>query len=130
MKRKRGSSTRSRRVIRDNANRMLPTPVRSVQLDLEDFLRKPTEIEDRRQYHPDDDWRSPRDVRGNSDHVLVVTGHDRKRVVSPFVGFEVPQQVMVCVRRKQRREVLHALNKTGRGGQRRPRRGPYSDVRC
>jgi len=52
--------------------------------------------------------------------------------LSRRVGFSHPWQVIVCVRRKRRREVLHALRKTGRGGskQRKPRRNFWSEVRC
>lgn len=40
-----------------------------------------------------------------------------------------PRNVAVCVRRKDRREVLHALRRVGRGGGRR-RRNEWSDVHC
>lgn len=43
--------------------------------------------------------------------------------------FAVPQKVIICVRRKQRREVLHALGKT-RGGSGRKRRNSWSNVSC
>lgn len=52
--------------------------------------------------------------------------------LSRRVGFQHPWQVMICIRRKQRKEVLHAFKKTGSGGgkQRRPRRNFWSEVRC
>lgn len=58
--------------------------------------------------------------------------------LSRRVGFQFPWQVMICIRRKRRREVLHALNVAGRifraggggGGFRRPRRNRFSEVRC
>lgn len=43
--------------------------------------------------------------------------------------FAQPDNTLVCIRRKSRREVLFAKRKRGRGGSRR-RRTPYSDVRC
>lgn len=51
------------------------------------------------------------------------------------VGFALPWQVVVCVRRKRRREVLHAFRIAGaRGAMRRlfrkPRRNEWSEVRC
>lgn len=47
---------------------------------------------------------------------------------SPVLAFKAPRQVVVCVRRKQRREVLLAL---GRGGRNRPgRRTPFSGISC
>lgn len=53
--------------------------------------------------------------------------------LSKRVGFALPWQVIVCVRRKRRREVLHALNVAGGKGiakGRRIRRTEYSEVRC
>lgn len=46
--------------------------------------------------------------------------------------FAIPNVVAICVRRKQRREVLHALSriaKPGKGASRR-RRSFWSDVKC
>lgn len=54
------------------------------------------------------------------------------RVLSPRVMFAAPSNVALCVRRRMRREVLHALNlthKAGRSGK--PRRyNRYSQVKC
>lgn len=58
--------------------------------------------------------------------------------ISRRVGFQHPWQVMICIRRKRRREVLHALDIAGRrfrsgsggGGWKRPRRTQFSEVRC
>lgn len=51
------------------------------------------------------------------------------KLISSF-GFVHPKKVLICVRRKMRKQVLHAFNKTGKSGQRRPRRSPYSDIHC
>lgn len=64
------------------------------------------------------------------------TGHAydafRPAHLSRRVGFQHPWQVMICIRRRQRREVLFALGRGGSGGGRRkkPRRTFYSEVRC
>lgn len=48
-----------------------------------------------------------------------------------FYSFTVPQQVMVCVRRKQRKEVMHALGHAGsRKRQAKPKRNETSYIRC
>lgn len=44
--------------------------------------------------------------------------------------FSSPFRVLVCVRRKIRKEVLHAFRKTGKGGQKRPLRTRYRDISC
>ena len=56
----------------------------------------------------------------------------RKSGVSPFFVFKGPKGVMVCVRRKERREVLFAGGRAGKGirVRARRRRNEYSDVRC
>lgn len=52
-----------------------------------------------------------------------------KRVPAQL-AFTAPRETLVCVRRARRKEVLHALRKTGKGGQRRPRRSPWSKIKC
>lgn len=45
--------------------------------------------------------------------------------------FKRPEFVAICIRRHERREVLHALQKVGKGsGGKRPRRNQWSNVRC
>lgn len=47
----------------------------------------------------------------------------------PVVAFAAPEHVMICHRRKTRREVLLAKGRGG-AGNRRPRRNEWSDVSC
>lgn len=57
------------------------------------------------------------------------TGRASMRV--PYqIAFSAPQETLVCVRRHRRKEVLHALKKTGKRGQRKPRRSTFSNTRC
>lgn len=46
------------------------------------------------------------------------------------VGFVVPRSVAVCVRRKERREVLHALGKVRKRGGGSRRKNLFSHVKC
>lgn len=47
------------------------------------------------------------------------------------VAFQQPKQVIACIRRKQRRGVLHALRKTGKGsGYGKKPRNLWSNIRC
>lgn len=87
-------------------------------------------VEDRRTYHPDV-YRPVRSTRVPR-HRLIVPARAQKaaRPARLFsVGFRNPSELLVCVRRKVRREVLLAKGRGG-GGHRRPRRNAYSDVRC
>lgn len=108
-----------------------PSPVRPVakratrQMSLGLF----PEVEDRRFYHPlgtsapAASFKKPR-------HTLAA-GKPFSPKVSPLISaFSAPSGVLICVRRKQRKEVLHALQKTGKVGQRRPRRSEFSSVQC
>lgn len=134
---------KNRRVTSANANRRLPrssSPPRSRQLDIEyDFLRK---AEDRRTYHPEGNSRPARSVSRSRPRLEV---RDRPLKLNPdifrnirafpsqtkaIVAFSAPKDVLVCIRRNRRKEVLHAIGKAGKKGQRPPRRGPYSDIHC
>lgn len=111
-------------------------------------------LEDRRQFHPEGPVRPPRSF----DHYSTVKIHEPKnrsaakrtrtyspssdlwdnprkstrnrRAASQEIGFSAPDRVAICIRRKRRREVLHALRKTGRGGRVRRRLNHYSKIRC
>lgn len=94
------------------------------------------DVEDRRQFYPAVHYRPARTFRGWARLGLVAPQSNRSsRARSAMTGpisFRAPEATLVCVRRHQRREVLHALKKTGgRGGrQRRPRRNVFSSVSC
>lgn len=44
--------------------------------------------------------------------------------------FTTPKTVTVCIRRKQRKEVLHAIGKSGKNRGRRYRRTQWSSISC
>lgn len=94
-----------------------------------------TVVEDRRQAHPLAFFAPAKQIDGTQGHQLVPkrpAKRGRSNVVPVRVQFAAPERVVLCVRRKRRKEVLHALKKTGRGGgrQRRRRRTWFSDVSC
>lgn len=85
----------------------------------------PRPLEDRRQYHPLGRAR-PAEATRRQARRLVTRGAKFERI-----GFFTPSKVAICVRRKIRREVLHALKIAGgRGHFRKRRRSFYSSVRC
>ena len=47
-----------------------------------------------------------------------------------FLGFRDAHNVLTCVRRKQRKQVLFAKRKAGCGGQKKPRWSALSRIRC
>lgn len=60
----------------------------------------------------------------------------KKTTPSPLelyqAGFAAPdiQRATICAKRAARKEILHAFNKTGKVGQKKPRRSPNSDIHC
>lgn len=99
------------------------------------------ELEDRRTWNPEGSL-SPARSFSKPRHRLTVV--DRRKPTSyqfslkksfpsqtrAIVAFRAPSRVLVCVRRNMRKQVLHALRKTGMTGQKRPRRSVYSSVSC
>lgn len=140
---------RSRRTRRDTsaiANRRLPrsqTPSVSPRRMQSDFLRS---VSDGRFFNPEPSYVSQRSLSGlrhrlklyeprarrivSSRHESSVQMRSVQSSVPTAIGFTAPKSMLVCVRRQQRREVMHALNKSGRGGQKRPRFNEFSKVRC
>lgn len=47
-----------------------------------------------------------------------------------LVAFRDPDRVLICARRRQRREVMFARRKTGKRGQKRPKFSWFSKVSC
>lgn len=86
-------------------------------------------VEDRRQYHPAGQYRpasSPRKAVAPTS----IAKRSAMSVGHPYRVFNAPSHVAICVRRKVRDEVLHALGKTGRGSGRPRRRTQWSNVKC
>lgn len=49
--------------------------------------------------------------------------------ISDLIGFRTPGRVAICVRRRIRKEIMHALGKAGKG-HKRPRHNAFSKVKC
>lgn len=103
-----------------------PRPIRLTPLQL---------VEDRRTWHPD--GRIHRPIRMTTTQrprlkPVAFSAPKFKNTLPTKIGFDVPRKVAICVRRKQRKEVLHALKKTGRsgGGRKKARRNIHSDIHC
>lgn len=56
--------------------------------------------------------------------------NSRKGTLPATVAFSQPKQVSVCIRRKARREVLFAKQRTNKGARARRNRNQWSDVKC
>lgn len=89
-------------------------------------------IEDRRTFSFAGPHRSARST-SSAHHQLVVkkapVSSHRGFSLSPHVAFHAPKKVLICVRRKTRREVLFAKNRYG-GHHKKPRRNFFSSVSC
>lgn len=88
-----------------------------------------SDVEDRRQYHPAGHHRPASSPR----KAVAPSSIDARSAMSPghpLRVFNAPSHVAICVRRKVRDEVLHALGKTGKGSGRPRRRTQWSKVKC
>lgn len=87
------------------------------------------EVEDRRTFHPAR-IRTAAPIFSRSSTRLVAPRSVRGAFPSSKVGFAVPHDVAICVRRKQRKEVLHAKGRAGGKVSRFRRRNEFSNVKC
>lgn len=91
------------------------------------------DVDDRRRFHPAGPFLRPAvSIRNRSDTRMSVK-RGLRRMAWHAVGFAVPDFVITCIRRKQRKEVLHAINfGGGGGGSVRPyrRRNALSNIYC
>ena len=121
---------------RDRSPRKLVSPVSILspvrrRLVLTPVRRFP--IGDRRFFHPMGELRPVVSVERAARRLVPARKAlpSRSRVSIPErIGFAVPEKVMVCVRRKVRREVIHAKRLTGRGARAPRRRNIWSNVSC
>lgn len=113
-----------------NPSRLVVRSTKKTKSDL-------TAISDRRRFHPDGEAR-PAPSFKKSRHRLTERSYNRPKAGKKYktqsfvtkIGFEEPEKVLVCVRRKIREEVLHAFKKTGRRGQKRKKFNFYSSISC
>lgn len=92
-----------------------------------------TPIMDRRIYHPEGIYSPVYTKFAQPTKIKEVRTRVYTRPTVSFrhdFGFANVSQVITCVRRKIRKQVLHAFKKTGKSGQRTPRYNYLSKVRC
>jgi len=82
-------------------------------------------VGDRRQWQPDRSTRPPHSLRPGASRVMA-DAYKRLHTLK----FADPRFVGICVRRKIRREVLHALKRTKKGSGGAKRRNFWSDISC
>lgn len=84
-------------------------------------------FEDRRQWHPERWGRPVLGLKRAATRVVVAPRSGP--TLTSRIAFADPRKVFVCLRRKIRREVIHALGKGG-GGNKAPKRKPTSNIEC
>lgn len=114
-------------------SRSLPSPL------VEDFLDNysssvrslDTQVEDRRTYTPA--GRSARPPASSRRHLAKTKPTKLTAFAQQAIQtFAHPKSVLICLRRKMREEVLHALGKSGKGSrfQKKPKYNQHSNIRC
>lgn len=101
-----------------------------------------TEYEDRRAYHPEQDFRPATLVTGGTAKLRTKDRRSKKtddwftpiqslqNQTKAIIAFAESPATILCVRRATRRQVIHAKRLNGRSGQRRPRRNFFSNISC
>lgn len=118
----------SRRRRLNRIARRDPLPIASLRLVVRPLVRRPDRLLFDRRLH------DPRARRFRTYPVSAYRRSERVRArdrstLSPLTyHFAVPKHVQVCVRRKERREVLFASGRTKARG--RKRRNVWSEVKC
>lgn len=90
--------------------------------------------EDRRAFHPYGPDRLPGTFRQRDAASITLRRSSPaagNRMPRDVLQFRAPKQVLLCIRRQRRREVIHALGKAGSGSRARNRkRNEYSNISC
>lgn len=105
-----------------------PTPYQKQikQLQLYNSFMKSAELSatpDRRAFRPDKTINPPASIRRGATRIR--TGYHPRSL-----NFHTPNLIALCVRRKVRKEVLHALRKAGKGGQKKRKLNFWSRIGC
>jgi hypothetical protein len=101
---------------------------RSVALpDLDTVWSTLNDVEDRRHFTP---GRSGSFQAASTRSRVTPTKTNLSLTSSVIEAFKAPRNVAICVRRKIRKQVLHALKKTGKGSSPPRRRNNWSNVKC
>lgn len=88
-------------------------------------------LEDRRTFYPDPLFRPAAALPRHAARIIASSsGGGNAFYPSSRIAFAAPRGVAVCVRRKERREVIHAIGKAGSRVSRRRRRTWTSEVDC
>lgn len=130
MARKSKSKSRTRRVVFTPSVQRYR--VRTMPLSAVSLSSPLLSMEDRRTFHP---LRDLRPVASFVKSAARVVAKQRVNFPQPsqtkaLLAFADPRRVLVCVRRRIRREVLHAKRIAGSGGMRKPRRNALSSISC
>lgn len=126
------NNSRSQRGYHYPTTNYVAAPVYRFSSVLPDLVRS---LEDRRTFHPLQDYRPARALSMHSAEVVIsrrTHPHAQRNATLPrdHFSFRVPAKVAICAKRQIRKEVLFAkrLTRKGAGGSR--RRNYYSDVGC
>lgn len=87
---------------------------------------------DRRNYHPLGINRPAKTLRDTTPNIVVPTKKEKRHRQSNLarVTFANPKDVLTCLRRSVRKQVIHAKRKSGKKGQRKPIRNRLSQIGC
>lgn len=127
------SRRRDRRPVYDLPVYRPPVIVRPRLILRPIVIRRPPVNLDRRTFHPDGRFR-PAPTLVRAARRLVVARPQKPRLsvsqLNHRIGFAIPKKVLICVRRKERREVIFARRGHGKGARSPKTRNIWSNVKC
>lgn len=115
-------------ILKQNAARHLATK-KAVAAHQAARSKKLLAIEDRRTFHPSKKQRSARSFNA-AHHTLKVKRGPNGKPLSSKISFGNPKRVLICVRRKIRREIIFAFGKGNKGARSVRRRSYFSSISC
>lgn len=126
--------TRSRTTQLPKRPRVLPTNAIPRMRSLPRLVAPLSTYEDRRTYHPISRAFRPAFSIPRASRIIKAVEPKAVRRFSAqtkaTLAFADPRRVLVCLRRRARKEVLLALGKGGGGSKRKPRRNHLSEITC
>lgn len=87
-------------------------------------------LDDRRMWHPERVFRPAFSLKRAATQLVLKkpTAHQKPRLTEGL-AFKDPRKVLICVRRRIRKNIMHAIGAAG-GKVKKPRRNYWSDVTC
>lgn len=94
-------------------------------------LKSLTEVEDRRTFNPRKNIRDSLTILGRPHQLVIKKAYPiKKAYLTAKIGFQQPEKMVICIRRKIRKKMMHIFNIAGKTGFKKKRLNNYSKTEC